>query len=96
MKSFVAALIMYTAQAVTPQEVHEFFAERNMICETCKQTVDLWGAKDWEGVGELFKKLPAIQDKLFPWYTYDNDVIDYTDSLGSCQRMKACAVSSVS
>jgi len=65
------------AQAATPEQVHEYFAERNLICEMCKQTVGLWEKKDWAGLGEIFTKLPSIQDRLFPWYTYDNDVIDY-------------------
>lgn len=84
MKTFAIALLSIAAQAATPQEVHEFFAERNTICELCKTTVQLWASKDWDAVGDLFTKMPAIQDRLFPWYTYNNDVIDFKDPLGSC------------
>jgi hypothetical protein len=86
MKTFFAALL---AAATSATQVHEFFAERNYICELCKDTMTHTSKNNFEAVDAIFEQFPGIKKRIEA-VEAEKANINFKDAEGTCQRLNMC------
>lgn len=91
MRSFAIAAIL---GFVSAERVHDFFAERNLICNLCEQVVGLGADKAHEEIENLYSMYPKLEQKIAAW-NGRYDMIDWTDAKKTCTNLQLCADDSV-
>jgi len=61
MRSFIAACFAAAASAST---VHDFFAERNYICELCKDAITFTATNKDDQLENMFDQFPALKQRI--------------------------------
>lgn len=86
MKTFIAAVL---AAAATATKVHDFFAERNYICELCKDTINFEATNKVEALEATFTQFPALKKRIEAVDALTAN-INLQDAEGTCQRLNMC------
>ena len=92
MRTFFAATVASFASA---GKVHHFMAENNYICELCTTVVKHAKDDNVEDMFRIYDQFPKLLEKVNEFYENRDEIIDYRDPYGTCQRMKLCEESDI-
>jgi cathepsin B len=84
------AFTIAAISAVNASKVHEFFAENNYKCELCKQIVEYAKNGEDDKMDLIYRQFPKLLDQINSYYPMRDEIVDYADPVGTCQRMKLC------
>jgi len=86
MKTFIAAIF---AAVATANNVHDFFAERNYICELCKDAITYTATNKDEALDAMWEQFPALKKRIEA-VDAETAKINFQDAEGTCQRLNLC------
>jgi len=84
------AFALAAISAVNARKVHEFFAENNYKCELCQQIVEYAKEGKDDEMDMIYRQFPSLLDQINSFYPRRDEIVDYSDPLGTCQRMELC------
>ena len=84
------ALAIASIAAVNAKKVHPFMAENNYMCELCTHIVEYAKKNMDDEMDMIYEKFPHLLDHINSFYPQREEIVNYDDPTGTCQKMKLC------